>query len=457
MPGIALNFSEVNRGRENGKLGAAISVLPARSQQGTALFDREGSYIITGGLGGVGSAVAEWMAAEGAGCLVLVSRREAGADDHALMARVRALGVRVEHRQTDLLDLVAMEKLVVEIEQSMPVLRGVMHAAAVIDDALISNLSASRFGAVFGPKITGTWHLHQVMMGRKLDFFVMFSSFASIFPQPGHGSYSAANSFMDSFASYRRSLGLAAMSINWAGWLGMGLARESGTSRTIEAYESEGFGSFDREEALQLLGRALRANPVQTAAVKVDSDRVAASFGVVPSLFRGLMSGKLPSAGGNPAVRTSAEQTLQDELLLSSSEGERLSRLEQLLRLETSRVLKLAPEKISSSQPFGQMGIDSLMALELIRRVNGALGLSLPATAVFNYPTLTALAAQILKRLGLVALSIAEDLPAVEQEESANGPGGLAHREIVTAEPEPVSEEDALRELMQSGELPREL
>ena len=436
-------FQFIAGGRHVGKLaieieGAAadLRVLPVRSQAGSVgqpRFRRDATYVITGGLGGVGLVVAEWMAAHGAGCLVLVSRREAGETEIAAMERACGLGARVVHRRTDLLDQQAVNELVAEIGREMPPLRGVFHAAAVIDDALVTDLRPERFDAVLGPKVRGSWHLHRATLGVPLDFFLMFSSVASVFPQPGHGSYAAANAFLDAFAAYRRGLGLAASSINWTGWVGMGLARNKGTSRTIDASSAEGLGSFDRDEALAVLWQALWANPVQAPAVRIDEDVVLAGSEMVPALLREVV-GSVQHGGSV----TSTEHPVLVELAEAATHAERLLVLEQLLRVETGRVLKLAPEKIGANQAFGQMGIDSLMALELIRRVNATLGLALPATAVFNYPTITVLSGQILKRLGMDA-SAAVAAPLVVEERRA--------------ETDELSEDEALRALMEPGDL----
>jgi len=413
-----------------------VRVLPAKAVTPTLVqsrFDGEASYILTGGLGGVGLTVAEWMAAKGAGCLVLVSRREPGVEENAAMERMRGLGARVEHRRTDLTDRKAVVDLIAEIGSTMPPLRGILHAAAVIDDALVMDLRPERFDAVLAPKVQGAWHLHEATHGVPLEFFVLFSSVASIFPQPGHGSYAAANSFLDGFAAYRRSLGLPACSINWAGWVGMGLARNSGTSKTMEACAAEGLGSFDASEAVAALWQALWANPVQATAVRIDEE-IVVEQDTIPTLLREIVG---DGAHAGAAVGGAAEHPLLLELAGAASYGERMSLLEALLRTETSRVLKLAPEKIGTNQAFGQMGIDSLMALELIRRVNAALGLALPATAVFNYPTLTALSGQILKRLGMDASAAVAASPVVEGRR---------------AETEELSEDEALRALMEPGD-----
>jgi acyl carrier protein len=408
-----------------------VQVLPAKLQGTPAQpsFDGNASYILTGGLGGVGLAVTEWMAANRAGCLVLVSRREPGAEERAAIERARALGARIEHRRTDLTDRSQVGALIAEIEATMPPLKGILHAAAVIDDALVTDLRPERFDAVFAPKIRGAWYLHEATLGLPLEFFVMFSSVATIFPQPGHGSYAAANSFLDAFAGYRRGLGLAASSIDWTGWVGLGLARNMGTSRTIEACAAEGLGSFDYVEATAALGQALWADPIHATAVRVE-DQVVLGLDAVPTLLRELV-------GEGVRAGATVKHPLLVELAGAASYGERMGLLETLLRTETSRVLKLAPEKIGANQAFGQMGIDSLMALELIRRVNAALGLALPATAVFNYPTITVLSGQILKRLGMDASAAVAAAPVAEERRT---------------EIDELSEDEALRALMEPGD-----
>ncbi len=414
-----------------------VRVLPAKLQGTPAQpsFDGNASYILTGGLGGVGLAVTEWMAANRAGCLVLVSRREPGAEERAAIERARALGARIEHRRTDLTDRSQVGALIAEIEATMPPLKGILHAAAVIDDALVTDLRPERFDAVFAPKIRGAWYLHEATLGLPLEFFVMFSSVATIFPQPGHGSYAAANSFLDAFAGYRRGLGLAASSIDWTGWVGLGLARNMGTSRTIEACAAEGLGSFDYVEATAALWQALWANPVQATAVRIDEE-IVVEQDTIPTLLREVVG---DGTHANGPVAGAAEHPLLVELAGAASYGERMGLLETLLRTETSRVLKLAPEKIGANQAFGQMGIDSLMALELIRRVNAALGLALPATAVFNYPKLTVLSGQILKRLGMDASAAAVVAPVAAEERRT--------------EIDELSEDEALRALMEPGDL----
>jgi acyl carrier protein len=215
----------------------------------------------------------------------------------------------------------------------------------------------------------------------------------------------------------------------------LGLARNMGTSRTIDACAAEGLGSFDYEEAVAALWQALWADPIHATAVRIDGTMVAAQE-TIPTLQREVAG---PGASRAREGAGTVEHPALTALAEAATRGERMALLEQLLRVETSRVLKLAPERIGANQAFGQLGIDSLMALELIRRVNAALGLALPATAVFNYPTLTVLAGQILKRLGLEAVQ-------APVEDASTARGGKRD------ELDELSEDEALRALMEPGE-----
>ena len=177
----------------------------------------------------------------------------------------------------------------------------------------MTDLRPERFDAVLAPKVRGAWYLHEATLGLPLDFFVMFSSVATIFPQPGHGSYAAANSFLDAFAAFRRRMGLAATSINWTGWVGMGLARNAGTQFTIDACAAEGLGSFDAEEATAALWQTMWANPIHATAVRIDEE-VAGAQEPVPTLL--LRPGDVPGLRGGEAAR--AQHPAIEELTVTA-------------------------------------------------------------------------------------------------------------------------------------------
>jgi acyl carrier protein len=191
----------------------------------TSDFLREdGSYLITGGLGGLGLTVALWMVEQGAKHLTLASRSGDSAAAQALVHELRQRGINVLTTRTDLTHWSQLEALLIQIRKQMPRLRGIIHAAGVIDDGALVNLNAHRLSKVMAPKVSGTWNLHAATADLPLDFFVLFSSAVSVLGSPGQANYAAANAFLDAMAHYRQSRGLPAISINWGPWSEVGLA-----------------------------------------------------------------------------------------------------------------------------------------------------------------------------------------------------------------------------------------
>jgi NADPH:quinone reductase-like Zn-dependent oxidoreductase/acyl carrier protein len=407
-----------------------IQVLSSRQ---STLFRSDASYVITGGLGGVGSAAARWMAANGAGHLVLVSRRETTPETEIFIQEVERLGVRVQHIQTDVADHRQVELLMATIRHSLPPLKGILHAAAAIDDALALDMTRERFVTAMEAKVNGTWNLHTESLEDDLDFFVLFSSVAALYPQVGVTSYAAANTFLDAFAEYRKHLGLPATSINWGGWDNTGLAREAGTARSIDSYSLQGLLNFTQAEGLECLRIAILHNLTQAAVFRLQLDefeRYHAKDGV-PSIFSVLAR----TERGKPDT---GRDEIFDKLLGAPSRAMRLDLIEEYLQQQLSHVLKLAVDRIDRERTLGTMGLDSLMALELIRRINTGLKLALPATVAFNYPSIRQLAAHILQKLALDTGNASETEPVAKVQASP----------FASTYVDAVSEQDALNELM---------
>lgn len=418
-----------------------VRVLPATEKP---LFSANASYLITGGLGGVALTVAEWMAKNGAGHLVLLSRRAVSDESRAAIRRMEESGAKVTPVRADVTDEADLAKALETIHASGLPLKGIMHTAAVVDDALISDVTPERFVPVMVPKITGAWNLHAATLKEDLDFFVLFSSIAAIHPQPGMGSYAAANAFLDAFAHYLRGLGRPAISVNWGGWDQIGLARAAGTGRSIEGYNEEGMRVFSGEEALEALRRVLESNPVQVTAVPINAEKFAEFHGPndIPPAFADLVS----QSRTKTAAQTNRSEVLE-QLAAADSMKQRQEILEAHLQDVLGRVLKLASHKIDRERALGSMGLDSLMGLEFVRRLSNSLEIAVPATVVFNYPTIRLLAAHLLQRMHL---SIA-DVPKTGGVDSTvarvpdNRNGSL--RELS----DELSEEDALQALIGNG------
>jgi hypothetical protein len=283
------------------------------------------------------------------------------------------------------------------------------------------------------PKMEGTWNLHTATLHDKLDFFVLFSSIAAVHPQPGMGSYAAANAFLDAFAHYRRALGMPAISVNWGGWNEIGLAKAAGADRSIQGYVLQGMRYFSGYEALRALGQILGSNPIQAVAVPFDWNKFTESNSDhAPPLFAEFMS----RASGNSGAKTNRSEILDQ--LTEAESGERKEILESYIQETLGRVLKLAKRKIDRERPMGTMGLDSLMGLDFVRRLSSTLQIAVPATVTFNYPTIRLLSQHLMHRMQLQPT----DIPSVKEATSVSEKGTSARL------PDDVSEEDALQALM---------
>ena len=187
----------------------------------------DGTYLITGGLGGLGLETAKWMAQRGAKHLVLMGRSEPKPSARIIVDQMRQDGIEVSVSQADVSNQADLEQVFGMIKQNMPELRGVVHAAGVLDDGSIPNLTKERMKNVLAPKVDGTWNLHMATSQLPLDFFVLFSSAVSVLGSPGQGNYAAGSAYLDAMAYLRRHQGIPAISINWGPWAEVGLAAEA--------------------------------------------------------------------------------------------------------------------------------------------------------------------------------------------------------------------------------------
>jgi myxalamid-type polyketide synthase MxaE and MxaD len=214
--------------RSGNRFGLRLSLFPISTYSNSPILLRSDStYLVTGGLGALGLATAKWMAKRGARHLVLLGRSEPDLPVAAVIEQIRQQGVEVVIEQADVSNRSQLEYVFEKIKQNMPALRGIIHAAGVLDDCSILNLDSERMKNVMAPKVDGTWNLHLASLNLHLDFFVLYSSAVSVLGSPGQANYAAASSFIDAMAHYRRNLGLTAISINWGPWAEIGLAAEA--------------------------------------------------------------------------------------------------------------------------------------------------------------------------------------------------------------------------------------
>jgi aryl carrier-like protein len=395
-------FRFVQQAKHVGKVVLRCADQPVTTvapQDGPVAFGANASYLITGGLGGFGLAVARWMVERGAGTLVLVGRRGAETPEaRQAVADLEASGTRVIVHAADVSKEADLAQVLTRIDRELPPLKGVIHAAMVLDDALLLNLDRDRIDQVLAPKLEGTWNLHTQTAGRPLDFFILFSSLSSVFGHAGQGNYAAANAFLDALAWYRRSIGLPALAINW-GYLG-GTGYLARRPELGDRLERQGVMSFSVEEALALLEKAMQRQHVQVGVMRVEWSRwrgLAATGRVSPRF--GHLCRQADAAYDRVVHQTVAGR----DSIMAASPADRPGMLGALLGDKVARVLGTSAERLDVDKPLLQLGIDSLMAVELRNWLEGELRVDLPIVELMKSPSVSGLALLLADRLDAAA------------------------------------------------------
>ncbi|MFH8370604.1 amino acid adenylation domain-containing protein [Streptomyces sp. NPDC018031] len=399
-----------------------VVLVPARPRQ----FVRpDGAVLVSGGAGDLGRRVARWLAgAHGVRDLVLTSRRGmATPGAQSLVEELAELGATATVVACDAADRDDVAAVLALFGDERP-LRGVVHAAGVLDDGALTDLTPERFDAVFQPKVDGLWHLHELTQDMELDFFVMFSSIASVMGAPGQGNYAAANAFLDALAHLRRARGLPATSVAFGPWEGEGMA--AGLSEFDRArFAQLGLDRLAPDEGLELFELAARSGRALTMAAALDLNRVQHYFenrGGVPPLYRALLSGNAGNrarAGGGTDLR---------KLLGEATPEEYPAVVLGVVREEVAKTLGFAsPEAVDVDVPLQDIGIDSLTAVLMRNQLADLTGLALPAKIAFDHPNLTSLGDFLLAKLLEAGLDTepgtATGTPATEAAETAGAAG----------------------------------
>jgi microcystin synthetase protein McyG len=355
-------------------------------------FSADASYLIVGGLRGVGLRVAEWMAERGARHLALVGRSEPSGEARTRLAAMERSGVRLFTAYGDVADAQRLARIVETIEQSMPPLRGVIQSAGVLDDGVLLHQHWARFETVMASKVVGSWNLHTLTRHLPLDFFVLFSSGVGLIGAAGQGNHAAANAFQDALAHHRRASGLPATSINWGAWADIGAAAD-------HRVHEHGVETFAPEQGLRALERALQgaADPSRTqlAVLAADWNQVIDSFAQrgEPPVFREIAAAVRGAAVARPRP---AEAPRLLELIAAAPPNRRRAVLQDSVRRAAADVLGVAdPLRVDLQRPLQELGLDSLMAVELRNRLGPAIERTLPPTLLFEFPTVAALTAYL--------------------------------------------------------------
>ncbi|MEO3770587.1 type I polyketide synthase [Micromonospora sp. B9E7] len=378
----------------------------------------DGTVLVTGATGQLGRLVVRHLVTtHGVRDLLLLSRRGAEAPGAAeLLAELADLGASARVVAVDVADREALA----EVVAGAPDLSGVVHAAGVLDDGVVSGLSVDRLSAVLRAKVDAGWYLHELTRDRRLSAFVVFSSAAGVFGNAGQGAYAAGNAFLDALAQHRRGLGLPAVSLAWGPW-------DVGMAADIDAADRErllrgGARELTAEQGLALFDRAAAEDTAVTVPVRLDLRAIRAA-GTVPAVLQHLVRVRRTAAASAP---------LRDRLANLDHEARRAA----LLDLVSSRVAVVLghPQgwSVDGAQAFGELGFDSLTAVEFRNGLSAATGLRLSATTVFDYPTPDALVDHLVAELvgavapvATVAATVAADEPIAIVGMACRFPGGV--------------------------------
>ncbi|MDR6499786.1 amino acid adenylation domain-containing protein [Burkholderia ambifaria] len=362
--------------RHGARHAARLSPL-AQAETAALRVEPDAAYLITGGFGALGLHTARWLAARGAGTLILVGRQGAASDEsRRAIAELRERNVSLRCERLDIADPVAVADFFAALRRDGVPLRGIVHAAGIVGYKPIMQVEREELDAVLQPKVAGAWLLHQQSEHFPLDFFILFSSIASAWGSREQAHYSAANRFLDALAHHRRNQGLPALSVNWGPWAqgGMTFPEAEALLRRV------GIRSLAADRALDVLDH-LPAVP-QVAVVDIDLALFQGSYearGPKPFLDRVRVGGSPPGASAMPA-------------LSGASPRERKRLLADSIDRAVAQVLGYGAGTLDRDLGFFEMGMDSLMALDVRTHLEKALGIPLSVALLFDHPTVNALA-----------------------------------------------------------------
>jgi acyl transferase domain-containing protein/acyl-CoA synthetase (AMP-forming)/AMP-acid ligase II/acyl carrier protein len=393
---------------------AAVPAPPAAAKP--LAFDATGVYLVTGAGGGIGRALVPWLIARGARHLVLLSRSAGHPELTPLAQHLAGLGGSLRVLRADVADARELQRAFADLQRDGVALSGIFHLAGTRHDGLLLNLEWADFESAFRAKVAGTWNLHEASRQHPLQFFLCFSSAAALLGSPGQANYAAANAFMDALMECRRREGLPglSLSINWGLWQGEGMARAASSHRVGG---QEVVRPTDAARYLEILGRLLPGQPGDGGSVGVlDLDREAAGQ-YLPHLLPAGLAAVPAGAAVDPAPVAPAFH----QQLAAAGPVDAYPLLAGFISRTIADVLRWEAGRLPDpTRGFAEMGLDSLMAIDLQRRLQPQLQLSFPPTVLFSYNTVHTLTGYL---LGLLQAVPAASGPAAEPPVAEPAPG----------------------------------
>jgi NADPH:quinone reductase-like Zn-dependent oxidoreductase/acyl carrier protein len=395
-------FRSMQQSRHIGKIvvtmteteGIAPVPAPAR---GRLKLSPVATYLVTGGRGGFGLATAEWLAGRGARHLALVGRSQTTSPDAAAaLDRLRKEGIEVREFAADVADEAQLAKVLTQIRRDMPALRGIVHAAAVIRDVGLVNETEANFRDVVRPKVAGAWNLHRQTLTDTLDFFVMYSSAITLFGNEGQANYAAGNLYLESLAAHRRALGLPGLAVAWGAIAEVGhMARHAALIERIK--ERLGVRLLTPARALDRMADAIACGAPQVALAEMSWSRLA----LLPAIARAPKYARVRDLLSEEAGEGGSANT--EELrahLASLPRDEAIAAVQQLLIKHIAGVVGTAPAKLAVDQPLTDLGMDSLMMVELQLGLDKQFGIAIPTLELMDLATVAKLARRIVGEIG---------------------------------------------------------
>ncbi len=387
-------FRHMQQGGHIGKVVISMDDkgIRVRSAEKKSLTVREdGTYLITGGLGGFGIATARWLVEKGARNLVLLGRKGASTEEAKVaVAELQEAGVRVVVASSDVTNESDLRQVFETIETDLPPLRGIVHAVLVIEDVSPFEIDQEQWQRVLEPKVRGAWNLHHLTSNKPLDFFIMYSSAATLIGSPGQPNYAAANLYLETLAAYRRSLGLPGLAVAWGAIGDVGYVARG--KEVKELLHRRGLKTISSSVALDTLERLVVADAVNVTVAEIDW----------PRLFKTLQAADQPKYDYVRGEGSDLEEGEIEDLtqwLAEIPAEERLGKVTQLLAERLAKVLRTSPAKIDLKKSILEMGVDSLMTVELATIIQNQFGVTLPVMKLIGNVSLTDIATTILSEV----------------------------------------------------------
>ncbi|PAT36632.1 type I polyketide synthase [Vandammella animalimorsus] len=446
-------FRAMQQARHIGKIVVSMhqaqpEVKPAPAMSSTAaqqaaepLLAGSGAWLVSGGLSGFGLASARWLAQQGVRQLALIGRRGADTPGAAqALAELQAQGVQVRAWACDVSDAQAVDALIAQVQRELPPLTGVLHAAAVFDDQILARLDAASLQRVLHAKLLGAWNLHRATRTAALQHFIVYSSITTAIGNPGQANYVAANAGLQALTALRQQQGLPATCMAWGPIADVGYLSRNDAVRDSLA-QRLGRAPMSAEQALTQLGRALRHGNGQPGFTPADFD-----WNALAPLLPGAQGSRFAALNRLRRDAGSAAQEQDIRSLIASKTPEQVLRIvQELVAQQVAKTLGIAAERIAPERSLHDLGMDSLMAVELALGLEQRLGVQLPVMMLNDAPSVHSVSARIVTRLGHGAGDDAHDVGIAQVAHIA-----AQHGEGLSAEDIEALSADA-RQLAQQG------